>query len=106
MLGDYANLTRSFPGQLDTIMKMLTEGDLKIKMEHANLRRLSSKIDVLSNRLSLAIILASIIIGSSLVADTSTSSLFGRIHLAEAGFVTALILGLFLVYSIIRSGRY
>lgn len=106
MLGDYANLTRSFPGQLDTIMKMLTEGDLKIKMEHANLRRLSSKIDVLSNRLSLAIILASIIIGSSLVADTSTSSLFGRIPLAEAGFVTALILGLFLVYSIIRSGRY
>ena len=26
MLGDYANLTRSFPGQLDTIMKMLTRG--------------------------------------------------------------------------------
>jgi len=106
MLGDYATLTRSFPGQLDTIMKMLTEGELKIKMEHANLRRLSSKIDVLSNRLSIAIILASIIIGSSLVSDTSTSNLFGKIPLAEVGFATALILGLFMVYSIIRSGRY
>jgi len=106
MLGDYANLTRSFPRQMDTIMRMLADGELKIKMEHANLRRLASRIDILSNRLSLAIILASIIIGSSLVVENSTSNILGRIPLVELGFITALILGLFLVYSIIRSGRY
>lgn len=106
MLLDYAELTRSFPRQLDTIMTMLADGELKIKMEHANLRRLTSRIDILSNRLSLAIILASIIIGSSLVVENSSSNILGKIPLVELGFITALILGLFLVYSIIRSGRY
>lgn len=75
-------------------------------MEHVNLKRLADRIDILSNRLSLAIILASIIIGSSLVVDHSTSNILNKIPLAEAGFITALILGLFLVYSIIRSGRF
>ncbi|HQA07896.1 MAG TPA: AarF/ABC1/UbiB kinase family protein [Syntrophomonadaceae bacterium] len=103
---DYAELARSFPREFDTIMKLLASGDLKIKMEHVNLKRLASRIDIMSNRLSLAIILASIIIGSSLVVNHSSSNIFSRIPLVEVGFITALILGLFLVYSIIRSGRY
>lgn len=103
---DYAELARSYPRHLDKIMAMLANGELKIRMEHANLRRLASRIDILSNRLSLAIILASIIIGSSLVVENSSSNILGRIPLVELGFITALILGLFLVYSIIRSGRY
>lgn len=103
---DYVSIARSFPRDLDTILKLISDGELKIKMEHSNLRRLSSRIDILSNRLSLAIILASIIVGSSLVVDNANSNILGRIPLAEVGFVSALILGLFLVYSIIRSGRY
>jgi ubiquinone biosynthesis protein len=103
---DYAELASSYPRHLDKIMAMLANGELKIRMEHANLRRLASRIDILSNRLSLAIILASIIIGSSLVVENSSSNILGRIPLVELGFITALILGLFLVYSIIRSGRY
>jgi ubiquinone biosynthesis protein len=103
---DYAELARSYPRHLDKIMAMLANGELKIRMEHANLRRLASRIDILSTRLSLAIILASIIIGSSLVVENSSSNILGRIPLVELGFITALILGLFLVYSIIRSGRY
>lgn len=106
LVWDYAELTRSFPGALDTIMKLMASGEFKVKMEHVNLRRLASRIDILSNRLSLAIILASIIIGSSLVVNQSPSNILGRIPLVEVGFITALILGLFLVYSIIRSGRY
>ncbi|HOQ08833.1 MAG TPA: AarF/ABC1/UbiB kinase family protein [Syntrophomonadaceae bacterium] len=106
VLLDYAELSRSFPRELDTILKLLASGELKIRMEHVNLKRLADRIDILSNRLSLAIILASIIIGSSLVVDHSTSNILNKIPLAEAGFITALILGLFLVYSIIRSGRF
>nr|MBP8819268.1 AarF/ABC1/UbiB kinase family protein [Syntrophomonadaceae bacterium] len=80
--------------------------EIKIHMEHANLRRLTNKIDILSNRLSLAIIIASIIVGTSLVAGQSSSKLLARVPLVEAGFFAAVILGLFLAYSIFKSGRY
>lgn len=106
VLWDYAELARSFPKEFDAILKLLASGELKMKMEHVNVKRLASRIDILSNRLSLAIILASIIIGSSLVVKQSSSNILSRIPLAEVGFITAVILGLFLVYTIIRSGRY
>lgn len=106
MVLDYASVARSVPREIDSILKMLEEGELKIRMEHANLHRLSSRLDIMSNRLSVAIILASIIIGTSLVVDKAASGILNRIPLVEVGFLIALILGLFLVYSIIRSGRY
>ena len=34
-----AELARSYPRHLDKIMAMLANGELKIRMEHANLRR-------------------------------------------------------------------
>lgn len=103
---DYASMARSLPRDVDHLFRLLEDGELKIKLEHANLRRLSSRLDLVSNRLSLAIILASIIIGTSLVVNNSGSHVLGRIPLVEVGFVTTLVLGLFLVYSILRSGRF
>lgn len=103
---DYANSIKNMPRQIDSILGLLEEGELKVKLEHSNLKRLSSRLDIMSNRLSLAIILASIIIGSSLVVDNYSGSILGKIPLVEVGYLTAIILGLFLVYSIIRSGRY
>jgi len=106
LLLDYTNLVREFPREADNILKIMEEGELKIKMEHTNLQRLSSRIDIMSNRLSLAIILAGIIVGTSLMTDKVSSTVFARIPVVEIGFITAMILGLFLAYSIIRSGRY
>jgi ubiquinone biosynthesis protein len=73
-------------------------------MEHSNLHKVADKFDIMSNRLSLAIIIASIIIGSSLVVGKPP--VFYSVYLVEAGYVSAMILGLFLAYSIIKSGKY
>lgn len=106
ILMDYASVARTLPRDVDNVLKMIEAGEIKIHMEHANLRRLTNKIDILSNRLSLAIIIASIIVGTSLVAGQSSSKLLARVPLVEAGFFAAVILGLFLAYSIFKSGRY
>jgi ubiquinone biosynthesis protein len=106
VLMDYASVARTLPRDIDNVLKMIEAGEIKIHMEHANLRRLTNKIDILSNRLSLAIIIASIIIGTSLVVGQSSSKLLGRIPLVEAGFFAAVILGLLLAYSIFKSGRF
>lgn len=103
---DYASFLAAAPRELEDIFTLVKNGELKIRMEHTNLNRLTSRADIISNRLSLAIILASIIIGTSLIVDKTTNYFFSRIPLVEAGFIMAMILGLFLIYSIIRSGRY
>lgn len=103
---DYSEATKNLPRHIDTILSLLEEGELKVKTEHSNLDKLSSRLDIMSNRLSLAIIVASIIIGSSLAVDKATSTFFAKIPLVELGFATAMILGLFLAYSILKSGRY
>lgn len=106
MVLDYADIARTMPGQVNNILRTIEEGELKVKMEHMNMKRLFARIDIMSNRLSLAIILASIIIGTSLIADKSSSNFLSQFPLAEGGFVLGVILGLFLAYSILKSGRY
>lgn len=102
---DYSDAAKRLPRHIDSILSLLEEGELKVKTEHSNLDKLSSRLDIMSNRLSLSIIVASIIIGSSLAIDKA-SSMFAKIPLVELGFATAMILGLFLAYSILKSGRY
>lgn len=103
---DYGSLVKSFPRDLENILKTINEGQLQIKMEHTNIKKLAERIDIMSNRLSLAIILASIIIGTSLVVDKAGSAILNKIPLVELGFSIAVILGFVLAYSILRSGRY
>lgn len=106
LLIDYASLAQTLPRDVDNVVKMLEAGEIKIQMEHTNLNRLTNKIDILSNRLALAIILASIIIGTSLVVEESKSNIISRFPIVEAGFIAGILLGLGLVYSIFKSGRY
>ncbi|KUG03164.1 ubiquinone biosynthesis monooxygenase ubib [hydrocarbon metagenome] len=106
ILMDYGNVARTMPRDISNIFKKVMDGQLTIRMEHHRLETLGNKLDLISNRLSLAIILASLIIGTSLFVNMSGSSIVARIPIAELGFILAVILGLFLAYSILRSGRF
>lgn len=103
---DYASFLESAPRELEDILLLVKEGELKVKMEHTNLNRFMMRADIISNRIALAIILASIIIGTSLIVDNTNSYIINRFPLIETGFSLAMILGLFLVYSIIKRGRF
>lgn len=103
---DYGRLFKQFPRDFENILRLINDGQLKVNMEHSNLNRLSSKLDIMSNRLSVAIIIASIIIGTSLIMEKTNSGFFSRIPLVDIGFATAMLLGLFLTYSILKSGKY
>jgi len=103
---DYARLIKNTPRDLENLLGIISEGEFKVKMEHINLNRIAAKFDIMSNRLSLAILVASMIIGTALVADKMNSYIICRIPVVEIGFIGAIILGLILAYSIIRSGKY
>ncbi len=103
---DYIRILKNLPVNLEKIVSLVGEGEFKIKMEDVNLNKMTAKFDIMSNRLSLAIIVASIIIGTALIAETMNSSILTRVPVVELGFVIAMVLGLFLAYSILRSGKF
>lgn len=98
-------LLRSLPRRWENVLGLLEEGEIKIVLEHKNLPDFSSRLSRISNRLVLSILLGSLIIGSSLMAQRSPGGLFQNLPVAEIGFTIAAAIGFWLVISIIRSGR-
>ncbi|MGE5371511.1 MAG: ABC1 kinase family protein [Solirubrobacterales bacterium] len=99
---DYAEFTQHLPGRLTAIMEIMEQGDFGINMEIQNMREFTRLVNTLSNRVSVAIVTAALIIGSSLaMINKEETSFLSRIPLADVGFVLSFILGFYLVYSIL-----
>jgi ubiquinone biosynthesis protein len=103
---DMLNLVQNFPKDLVQIINEIKKGNLKIGFEHLNLENLISMLDKLSNRLSFSLIISALIIASSLLIQTNSQAMMGTAqHLGVFGFILAVILGLWLLINIMRSGK-
>ncbi|GIX49637.1 MAG: ubiquinone biosynthesis protein UbiB [Candidatus Tectimicrobiota bacterium] len=95
------------PAAAMQILDKLRRGELHLGLEVQQLDRLMREFDTASNRLTLAIILAASIIGSSLILLTEMPPLlFGYPALGLIGFTVAGVLGFGLVIAILRSGGF
>ncbi|MFP4198724.1 MAG: ABC1 kinase family protein [Halanaerobium sp.] len=93
--------------QLKTILDKLVKDDFTINFRHTNLENLISRLDIISNRISMSMIIASLIIGSTLLIQTNMEPrIFNIPFLGFFGYSFAGVLGLLLVISIFRSGKY
>lgn len=93
--------------QLKSFLSKLVEDDFTINFRHTNLENLISRLDIISNRLSMSLIIASLIIGSTLLIQTNMEPrIFNIPLLGFIGYSFAGVLGLLLVISIFRSGKY
>jgi len=102
----YNNLIILIPRQLSKTLKKMEEGVFKLEFQHRGLENLITALDRSTNRLSYSLILAAIIIGSSLIMQTDKGPHFmGFPVIGVLGFIIAAILGLGLVIIIIRSGK-
>ena len=103
---DVLHALRSLPGNLAEIAgRARTEG-LQIQFVHRNLDHFIREMDRSSNRLSFAIVIASIVVGSSVMVHAAVGpQVFGYPLLGLVGFLTAAILGIGLAIGILRSGR-
>jgi ubiquinone biosynthesis protein len=94
------------PKDLKTIFKLMKEGKFKVELEHVGLQKMEESIEKSFNRLTVSIIIASTLIGSSLLLLAKTPPLIYNIPLfGIAGFSTAVIMGLVLAYSIYKGGK-
>ena len=103
---DMAYLLRDLPGDLQLILKKATKGRLKLEFQHRGLDTFIGEMDKSSNRLSFGLIVAALIIGSSLMTLSDRGPhLLGLPLFGMAGFLLAGLLGLWLIFGIVRSGR-
>lgn len=106
ILLSYVNLARNLPRDVKEIINRINRNKFKIDLEHRGLDKFTADFDRSVNRLSSSLILAALIIGSSIIMQTDKGpKLLGFPVLAFLGYTVAGIIGLWLVYAIIRSGR-
>ena len=99
--------TKNFPKNIKTIMEKITRDDFTINFKHLNLEGLINELDIVSNRLSISLIISALIIGSSMILQTEMEPQIFNIPLfGFLGYSVAGILGFILVIAIIRSGKF
>lgn len=103
---EFWNVTHRVPKQVENVLGLMEEGELKIQLEHQNLHRFSGRLNIMANRLALSVLIGSLIIGSSLIVNRAPGAFLSRLPIAEIGYIAAAAMGFWLVVSIFRSGRF
>jgi ubiquinone biosynthesis protein len=109
LMGDFlasSTLLKGVPFELYDLLKQFKRGKVKIGIDHQGLEPLIFGVERSSNRISFALIIAALIIGSSLIMMArSGPSLFDLPLLGLLGYAFAGFLGIWLLVWIRRSGR-
>ena len=102
-VGDISGLAKnikSMPRQVNEILQKLNRGELGVRFERKDLVQLEREIDRSSNRVSLGVIIAALIVASALVLNSGNGK-----WLAVTGFLIAIFLTIQLFLSVINERR-
>jgi ubiquinone biosynthesis protein len=103
-LGRGLALAEQLPHDLSSLLRRARRGRLQVGLELAHLRRVGDQLDRAASRLSLALVIAALIIGSSIVMTVSGGpTLLGLPAFGLLGFLGAVVGGLWLLRSVWRS---
>jgi ubiquinone biosynthesis protein len=102
----YTSLAKNLPQDIKEFLNRLNRNQFKIDLEHRGLEKLVTDLDRSSNRVSFAVVIGSLIVGSSLVMQIDKGPMvLGFPVLGLLGYSIAGLLGLWLAVGILRSGR-
>jgi ubiquinone biosynthesis protein len=97
---------QAVPRDLVDLVSKARDDRLQINFVHRNLEHFVQEMDRSSNRLSFAIVIAALIVGSSFILQRGVGPhVYGLSALGLAGFIAAGLFGLWLAIGILRSGR-
>ncbi len=106
-LTEYAHLVADYPVMLHDMMEEIRSGELEIKYRHTGLEDVTHRLDLLMNRLVVALV--SIALGATGTAMAilvdGGPHVWGISAWGVPGFAGSLFFGLWLVWAILRSGR-
>jgi ubiquinone biosynthesis protein len=108
---------RQMPKLSHDIFKRIANGTHRVELEHGGLEQASKKFESGMNRLTLGLVIAASLVAAALILNSTKQflvfqfELFGSQSLSVTeilglgGYIIATLLGLWLVFSIIRSGK-
>nr|WP_243435735.1 AarF/UbiB family protein [Acanthopleuribacter pedis] len=100
---DIIYLAKEVPGEMRELLKQLKQGKAKMELEHLGLTPLMVTLDRISNRIASAIVLASLIIGSSLIVHAKVPPLWHEIPIIGlAGYVVSAVMGFSMLRAIMK----
>jgi ubiquinone biosynthesis protein len=105
-LQDTADLAARLPDDLNVILRKVRQGNFQVHVQHEHLENLIKTIDRSSNRISSALVIAGLVVASSmLVPQQGTVLGLGVQTMGVLGYVIAALFGIWLIVSILRSGK-
>ncbi|MFW6061319.1 MAG: ABC1 kinase family protein [Planctomycetota bacterium] len=106
---DVQDLAAKLPEDIEVVLAKLRKGEVEVRVHHEHLESLVHTLGLTSNRISFALIITGLLIGSSRLVTQEEGTVFRWVRyqtLGIIGYVAAAVLGIWLVVSIIRSERY
>ncbi len=100
-------MAADLPYQIHETLEQVRDGQIEVGFVHKGLDDLLAKLDTLFNRLVIAIVVTGGLIGSSLIGILAKSGphVLGLHVVSVLGFGLSTVLGIWLLWGVIRSGR-
>ncbi len=104
---ELARIARDMPYQVHDFLEEIRDGQIEVGFVHKGLDEFMQKLNVAFNRLVVALVVVGGLIGSSLIGifAKNGAQVFGVNVLSFIGFVLSGILGVWLLWGVVRSGR-
>jgi ubiquinone biosynthesis protein len=100
-------IANELPYQVHDVLQEIRDGQIEVGFVHKGLDEFMHKLDVIFNRLVIALVVAGGLLGSSLIGILATDGpqIFGIHFLSVVGFIMSGVLGAWLLIGVLRSGR-
>ncbi|NLA73897.1 MAG: ABC transporter, partial [Deltaproteobacteria bacterium] len=103
----FLSIQKDIPVRFLRIADKIERDELGIRFRHENLESLNHTLENISNRIAFSVIIAAIVIGSSMIITTGIGPfIFGFPALGIIGYLISSLLGLWLIVIIIRTKKY
>lgn len=101
----YDRFLQQFPQHLNDAARQAASGDLELKLDIIQAEPMLKRIGKMINRLSFSVVLASIIVGLSMIIGREEILFIREFPLAEAALIVAGVAGVWWLWTILRSEK-
>jgi ubiquinone biosynthesis protein len=100
-------IAAELPYQIHDTLEQVRDGQMEVGFVHKGLDDLLAKLDTLFNRLVIALVVTGGLIGSSLIGIFAKNGphILGLHVISMLGFGLSAVLGVWLLWGVVRSGR-
>ncbi|MEH7885409.1 AarF/UbiB family protein [Bacillus sp. JJ1609] len=106
---DLTDTITSIPKKVEDVLDQTSKGDLKFEISLSEINRILHKFDRISNQVSFSLTLLAfsiVVLGLIVGATFGNNTMLTSVPAIEIGFVIAFMMFLWIIYSILKSGRF